>query len=249
MKYLVCNLKANKLKTDYIKYEQEINNLKLNDSIELIICPSTPFLYIFQGNKYKLGSQDVSQFDLGTHTGENTAAQLESLNVKYALIGHSERRNLFKEEENTIIAKIKKAYHSHIYPIYFIGETIEQKKQHTEKELIQKQLVNIINNVPDYKREKMIIVYEPVWSIGTGEIPTTKDIETRITFIKQLLKDKYTLDLPILYGGSINETNIDSLLSINILDGFVLGESSQEIRALNTIYQKIQKKLNKLDKN
>lgn len=248
MKYLVCNLKANKLKDEYIEYETEINKLNLNDLVELIICPSTPFLYIFNNDTYKLGSQDVSQFDLGNHTGENSAAQLESLNVKYSLIGHSERRTFFKEEENTIISKIKKAYHNHIQPIYFIGETIEDKRKKIETEIIKKQLVNIIDKVPDYKREKMLIVYEPIWAIGTGEIPTKEEIEIRITYIKKLLKEKYNLNLPVLYGGSVNETNIDSLLSINILDGFVLGESSQEIRTLNTIYQKIQKKLNKLDK-
>lgn len=248
MKYLVCNLKANKLQNECIEYEKEINKIELNNLIELIICPSTPYLYIFQSNKYKLGSQDVSRFDLGAHTGENTAAQLEALNVKYALIGHSERRSLFKEEESTIIAKIKKAYHNHIHPIYFIGETIEQRNNDEAMENIYNQLIDIIDEVPDYKREKMIIVYEPVWAIGTGQTPTIEEITKRIEFIKQLLQDKYNLSLSILYGGSINETNIDSLLSINILDGFVLGESSQEITDLKSIYKKIQKKINKLDK-
>lgn len=248
MKYLVCNLKANKLQKECIEYEKQINKIEFSNLIELIICPSTPYLYIFQSDKYKLGSQDVSRYDLGAHTGENTAAQLESLNVKYALIGHSERRSIFKEEDETIIAKIKKAYHNHIHPIYFIGETLEQRNENQEMETIYSQLITIIDEVPDYKREKMIIVYEPVWAIGTGQTPTIEEITKRIKFIKQLLKDKYSLNLPILYGGSINETNIESLLSINPLDGFVLGESSQEITELMNIYKKIQKKINKLDK-
>lgn len=248
MKYLVCNLKANKLQKESIEYEKQINKIEFSSLIELIICPSTPYLYIFQSNKYKLGSQDVSRYDLGAHTGENTAAQLESLNVKYALIGHSERRSIFKEEDETIIAKIKKAYHNHIYPIYFIGETFEQRNKNQEMETIYNQLITIIDEVPDYKREKMIIVYEPVWAIGTGQMPSIEEITKRTEFIKQLLKDKYNLNLPILYGGSINETNIDTLLSINLLDGFVLGESSQEITELINIYKKIQKKINKLDK-
>lgn len=249
MKYLICNLKANKLQKECIEYENEINKIEFDNLIELIICPSTPYLYLFQGDKYKLGSQDISRFDLGAHTGENPAAQLETLNVKYALVGHSERRILFKEEESTIIAKIKKAYHSHIHPIYFVGETLEQKNKNKEIEIIYNQLVTIIDEIPDYKREKMIIVYEPVWAIGTGKMPTVAEITKRIEFIKQLLNDKYSLNLPILYGGSINEINIDSLLSIKKLDGFVLGESAQEIPDLVSIYKKIQKNINKLDKN
>ena len=243
MKYLVCNLKANKLKDDIALYEENISNIVDDLNIEFIICPPTPFLYLFQNDNYKLGSQDVSQFGIGSYTGENTAEQLSSLNVKYTLVGHSERRNLLNEDEATIISKIKKAYHSHIQPIYFIGEQNASKEESEANKILERQISHIINEVPDYKREKLIIVYEPVWAIGTGLTPTLSEITARINFIKKIIKEYYDLSLPVLYGGSVNENNIDELITVGVLDGFVVGESSLETENLKKIYEKIQKKI------
>lgn len=240
-KYLVCNLKANKVKDEIIKYERDLQQIPFNSNIELIICPSTPFLYIFQNEGYKLGSQDISRFNQGAHTGENTAEQLSSLNVEYTLIGHSERRSLFKEEEKTIIEKIKKAYHGHIRPIYFIGETKEQKDYKVTNSVLEKQLYHIIDEIPDYKREKLIIVYEPIWAIGSGLIPRNEEIKDTIETIKNTIYSKYGLTLPVLYGGSVNKNNVEELSKINNLDGFVLGDSSQEIRDLLEVYIRLKK--------
>lgn len=237
--YLVCNLKANKTRTELIEYEKELSRLNISPNIELIICPSTPFLYLFQRDFYKLGSQDISKYENGPHTGENTGEQLSSLNVRYALVGHSDRRKLFKEEEQTIINKIKKSYHSHIKPIYFIGESLEQRKYNLTSNVLEKQLTHIIDEVPDYKREKMIIVYEPVWSIGSGKTPTLEEIKNSVMIIKNIILNKYSLNLPVLYGGSVNENNIGDLLKVKEIDGYVLGESSKDIDNLINIYNKL----------
>ena len=241
MKYLVCNLKANKTKDELKSYEKEISKILTIPTIELIICPSLPFLYLFQSPNYSLGSQDVSMFEEGSYTGETTANQLQSINVKYALVGHSERRKLLLENNKMIISKIKKSYHSHIKPIYFIGETEKDKLKINKR--LKKQLLTIIDEVPDYKRTKMIIVYEPRWAIGTGIIPSNEEITIRIKEIKSIIKEKYNLELPVLYGGSVNEDNIDELVKIDELDGFVLGESSKEYSEVEYIYQKIQKNI------
>lgn len=237
--YLVCNLKANKTKEELMDYERDLLQIPLKSNIELIICPSTPFLYIFQNDSYKLGSQDISRYESGPHTGENTGEQLASLNVEYALVGHSERRKLFKEEEKTIIEKIKKAYHSHIKPIYFIGETTDEKKYKVTYSVLEHQITHILDEVPDYKREKIIIVYEPIWAIGTGITPTIEEIADRIDSIKNILLDKYKIRIPVLYGGSINKENINEIKNIPNIDGYVLGESAKEIKDLLEIYNKI----------
>lgn len=237
--YLVCNLKANKNKNELVDYERDLSQIPLKSNIELIICPSTPFLYIFQNESYKLGSQDISRYESGSHTGENTGEQLASLNVEYALVGHSERRKLFKEEEKTIIEKIKKAYHSHIKPIYFIGETAEEKKYNITYSVLKHQLTHILDEVPDYKRGKIIIVYEPIWAIGTGTTPTKEEIANRIDSIKNILLDNYNIKIPVLYGGSINSENITEIREIPNLDGYVLGESAKEINNLLEVYNKI----------
>lgn len=220
-------------------YERDLLQIPLKSNIELIICPSTPFLYIFQNDSYKLGSQDISRYESGPHTGENTGEQLASLNVEYALVGHSERRKLFKEEEKTIIEKIKKAYHSHIKPIYFIGETTDEKKYKVTYSVLEHQITHILDEVPDYKREKIIIVYEPIWAIGTGITPTIEEIADRIDSIKNILLDKYKIRIPVLYGGSINKENINEIKNIPNIDGYVLGESAKEIKDLLEIYNKI----------
>lgn len=220
-------------------YERDLLQIPLKSNIELIICPSTPFLYIFQNDSYKLGSQDISRYESGPHTGENTGEQLASLNVEYALVGHSERRKLFKEEEKTIIEKIKKAYHSHIKHIYFIGETTDEKKYKVTYSVLEHQITHILDEVPDYKREKIIIVYEPIWAIGTGITPTIEEIADRIDSIKNILLDKYKIRIPVLYGGSINKENINEIKNIPNIDGYVLGESAKEIKDLLEIYNKI----------
>lgn len=241
MKYLICNLKANKTKDEMIDYEKELSSIKVSSDIELVICPSTPFLWLFQNENYKIGSQDISKFDSGSYTGEITAEQLSSLNVQYALIGHSERRTYLYEDESTIIEKIKKSYHNHIQPIYFIGETKEEKIASLTKEVLENKITHIMNEVPEYKREKMLIVYEPIWAIGTGETPSIKDISKSIFYIKEIIKKKYNLTLPVLYGGSVNDNNIIELSSLKEIDGLVLGESaknSQSIKEIYNIYQK-----------
>lgn len=104
-KYLVCNLKANKLKDEMIEYERELKNIQIKENTKLIVCPSFIYLYMFQNENYDLGSQDVSEYTEGSHTGEITASQLQSMGVKYALVGHSERRETFKEQQKKSLIK------------------------------------------------------------------------------------------------------------------------------------------------
>lgn len=243
MKYLICNLKANKTKEELIEYERELSSIILSPNIELVICPSTPFLCLFQDKKYKLGAQDVSKFNNGSYTGETTAEQLSSMNVTYVIIGHSERRINFNDDNSSITQKIKNSYHHSINPIYFIGETEEEKAHFKTYKTLEEELTCILNEVPEYKRAKMIIVYEPIWSIGTGEIPDYHKITEIIIFIKKIIKTSYNLELPVLYGGSVNENNIEILSSIKELDGLVLGESAKNSQSVKEIYNIFQKNI------
>lgn len=242
-KYLICNLKSNKTKDEMLNYVNQIGFIKTTPELELIICPSSLYIYMFKKSNYSLGSQDVSSYEEGSHTGEISATQLHSMNVRYALIGHSERRNIFKDTEEIISEKIKKSYHSHIHPIYFVGETEKDKTSNMDKNILYSQLTNIIDKIPDYKREKMLVVYEPVWSIGTGKQPSVSIIKDRINYIKKLLKSRYEIDIPVLYGGSVNQDNIKDLAKAEIIDGFVLGESCKDPQEVKTIYQEYLKKL------
>jgi len=248
MKYLVCNLKANKNKDEMLKFVRELSSINLSPNLELIICPSTPFLYLFRDSEYSLGSQDISMFSEDSYTGEITGSQLASLNVKYALIGHSERRQHLKEDDLTIIEKIKKSYHSQIKPIYFIGETSKEKNNNETTLVIKQQITGVIDKLPLHKRTNMLIAYEPVWAIGGEEIPSYEDILDIIKFIKTFIHDTYGLNIPVLYGGSINLKNINNLSSLPIIDGFALGESAKNPESIQNIYNIIKKNIY-LDKN
>ncbi len=241
IKYIICNLKANKLKEEMMKYERDLKTLPLYDNLEIVICPSAPFLYLFNKENYSLGAQDISEYEEGAYTGEITGKQLHSMNTKYALIGHSERREIIKESEATITSKIKRAYHNHIRPIYFIGETKNEQENNSTELVLSNQLIRVIDEVPDYKREKMIIVYEPIWAIGTGISPTTEVISRNIKQIKNILKIKYNLEIPVLYGGSVNTVNIEDISNIGVLDGIVLGESCKDYDDLLKIIKIVKK--------
>ena len=241
-KYLICNLKSNKTKDEMLNYANQIGFLKTTPEIELIICPSSLYFYMFKKNNYSIGAQDVSAYEEGSHTGEISASQLHSMNVRYALVGHSERRNIFKDTEEIISNKIKKSYHSHIHPIYFVGETEKDKTSNQDKNVLYNQITNIIDKIPDYKREKMLVVYEPVWSIGTGKQPSITIIKDRINYLKKLLNNRYGITIPVLYGGSVNKENIKELAKASIIDGFILGESSKDVDEVKNIYQEYLKK-------
>ena len=169
----------------------------------------------------------------GAYTGEVSAKQLRSYNVEYCLVGHSERRKYQNETDNEIYEKIIMLLQEHITPILCIGETKEERDNNKVEEVLDKQLNKLLNINDEYK-EQIIIAYEPVWSIGTGIIPTNKEIEDTILYIKKKLPNN-----KILYGGSANEENIDTLKQISIIDGYLLGGLSLNIDKLKVFLDKL----------
>lgn len=221
MKYLVCNFKNKLLKDDIIKYNRSLG--EISTSTRLVLCPPLLYIPLFSKTGYDLGSQDISSFMDKTLTGEINACQLKSMEVTYVIVGHSERR-IYKHEINIdFINKINNACEENMRVIYCIGETLQEKEDGKTYEVLEKQISEVLNNV-DLKN--IILAYEPVWAIGTGITPKTKDIKDTIDFIKDLILDKYETKLDILYGGSVNETNIAELNSIKGLNGFLVGGAS-----------------------
>lgn len=230
MKYLVCNFKNKLQKEDIIKYNDRIKELSFKT--KLILCPTSIYLPIFDGNNYNLGIQDISSFMDKTLTGEVDACQAKSLGVKYAIIGHSERR-IYKHEINIdFINKVNNALENDISIIYCIGETKEEKENGKTYEILEKQISEVLNNV---EIKNIMIAYEPVWAIGTGIIPNNDDIKETIEFLKDIIYEKYELNLDILYGGSVSKENIDELIKIKGLSGFLVGKSSLDIDSVLSI--------------
>lgn len=238
MKHLICNLKSNQLLPEIGGYIEEIKKIETND-IELVICPSFPYLPFFTKEKITSGAQDISEYDEGAYTGEINGKQLASLNVKYVIVGHSERRKYYKESDEVLVNKIKQALENKLKIIYCVGETKEEYLRKKTYVIIEKQIGRVLNEFNTTELKNIIVAYEPVWSIGTGNIPEKSEIEDVTLFIKKLMDQYYHIKTPVLYGGSVNEKNIDELKSIESLDGLLIGGASLDPKKLNSIIQSV----------
>ena len=205
------------------KIKPEIVNINNNC---LIICPPSPYLHYFVGNNYVLGSQDCSAYNEGAYTGEISAKILKEIGCEVCIIGHSERRIIFRENEDSdlISKKLNNCLNNDIIPIFCIGENIDQKKEKLTKNTLKNQL-NIISS--DFNQRNIIIAYEPVWSIGTGLVPSLDEISENLEFIRNdVLKNK---KIKILYGGSVKGSNYKTILNLDIVDGLLIGGASINI--------------------
>ncbi len=236
MKYLVCNFKNKLLKDDILKYNRNLGEIETK--VKLVLCPPSIYLSLFDKNGYDLGAQDISSFMDRTITGEIEASQIKSLGATYVIVGHSERR-IYKHEINIdFINKINNALENNLNVIYCVGETLRDKENGSTFEILEKQISEVLNNV---EIKSIMIAYEPVWAIGTGNVPSIKEIKENIEFISDLLYEKYECKLDILYGGSVNDENIGELCSIKGLSGFLVGGASLDVNKVKGMILEMEK--------
>lgn len=224
---LILNNKANLTLEEIKYYEKKLRKYKV------IVCPSMCYLPLFQKGKYFLGSQDISEFVEENRTGEINGKQLKSLNVKYCLIGHSERRLYNKETNDTLLNKLIRCFENNIVPLYCIGETNNENK-----ELELKQELDLILN--NFKDKEIYIIYEPLNNIG-NENPNFNSLEETTKFIKQYIKEKNSNSIKIIYGGGVNKDNIKLLTKIKELDGLIISTNSLKVESLKDLYEKTRK--------
>ena len=241
--YIVANWKMNGDQTfnDQLLFsiKQNINN---NDSARMIICPSMPYLELVNRNLpnyIAIGAQNISQYDNGAFTGETSGKMLADLNIDYVIIGHSERRELYNEDNIDISGKFTKAIENNIKPILCVGETIEHRNSDSTFDYIHKQIDSIIknNNLVDLK--ELIIAYEPIWAIGTGQTATPEIAEEVHSYIRNMLLNvdsDLAINTPILYGGSVNSENADKLFRMKNIDGALIGGASLKGDEFSKIY-------------
>ena len=226
-----------------------IANWKLNGNIEFIddyyqrlsnntqncvvICPPNIYLNRIKADNKNLfsGSQDVSMFNDGAYTGELSASMLFDNNVKFCLVGHSERRKYFNENDKIIKLKSSNLIEKQIIPVICVGETLEEKNKKQTKDVITTQIEHSIPDISDFNNT--IIAYEPIWAIGTGLTPSLEDIEEVHEFIKNINK-KYN-KFKILYGGSVNASNSLDINGLKNVDGCLVGGASLKVNEFNSI--------------
>lgn len=219
-------------------YKENINNIK-KDNIDLIIAPSSIYLSLFKESNHNLAIQDISLNQDLHLTGDISIESIQSLNIKYAIIGHYERRYYYHETKNELIPKIKTCLENNIKVIYCIGETLEELNRKVEYQVLEKQIANILNNIAKEELKNIIIAYEPTYNIGSKSELNIAKIKEMIIFIKKLVYDYYQSKIKIVYGGNVNKDNIDLLNSITELDGFMLGTSSLNSANIQEIISKI----------
>ena len=228
---IILNNKSNLSKEEFINYQNKLKNIK--SSYEIVLCPTYLNINLFNIDNISLGSQNVSSFNDGAYTGEVSARSLKESNVGYSLVGHSERRKNQKETNKEINEKIKRLLENDIIPVLCVGETKEERDNQKVEEVIKKQIIEAIEGITPSSIEKIIIAYEPIWSIGTGIIPSLDDIIKVNNYIEEILPYN-----KIVYGGSVNEENIENLKSEKI-DGYLLGGLSLKPQQLQTFIDKL----------
>ncbi|MCG8382747.1 MAG: triose-phosphate isomerase [Gammaproteobacteria bacterium] len=203
------------------------------DHVEIGVCP--PFVHLADVEKLInttplwLGAQNVSEHESGAFTGEISAPMLSEFGCKYVIIGHSERRTLFAENNKTICAKIQTVHACGMTPILCIGETLSDRESNKTKSVILDQLNAVLHSSPAKVLEALVVAYEPVWAIGTGKTASPEEAQE----VHQLIRERMgqfshniTEHLRVLYGGSVNASNAAELFAMPDIDGGLIGGAS-----------------------
>ena len=222
-KIIAANWKMNGSE-ELMKEFSQLTRSKHND---IIICP--PFTLLDSAktllpNFIKIGAQNCSEEDNGPFTGEISASMLREKSVSYVLIGHSERRTLFKETDDVIFKKVEAAIKVELTPIVCIGETLSEKEANKTLQVLDSQINGSLAKIEPH--EQVIVAYEPVWAIGTGLTPDENEIKETHLYIKTKLDQHFNADTPILYGGSANAVNCSQIISIDNVGGLLVGGAS-----------------------
>ncbi|TFG05720.1 MAG: triose-phosphate isomerase, partial [Promethearchaeota archaeon] len=186
-----------------------------------------------------IGAQNMYFEDKGAFTGEISPIFLKDIGVKYVILGHSERRDIFKETDLQINKKIKKSLSMNLNPIVCIGEHLDEREQGKTKQVIQNQINKTFQDLSKNDMKKIVIAYEPIWAIGTGKTANPEQAEEIHQFIRDLLSSTYDSEIAdsvrIQYGGSIKPTNAKELFEKKNIDGGLVGGASLEADSLHDI--------------
>lgn len=227
------NWKMNNTIKEAVELVKGIKSNELKEGREAVLCvPYTSLAKVgemIEGTKIKLGAQNLHWEENGAYTGEISPSMLKELNVEYVIIGHSERRQYFNESDETVNKKTKKALEHGLKPIVCLGESLEEREDNIEKDIIKAQLVEGLKGLNKEDLGNVVIAYEPIWAIGTGKSATSQDANEMCKFIRETIGGIFstTEDLVrIQYGGSVKPETVDELMAMSDIDGALVGGAS-----------------------
>tara|TARA_B100001094_G_scaffold333394_1_gene411409 strand:- start:7427 stop:8167 length:741 start_codon:yes stop_codon:yes gene_type:complete len=239
-KIVAGNWKMNLIKNEADLLFNNLESKKFPNDVMVIIAPPSIYLDSFSGaSNIYISSQDVSANENGAFTGEFSSEMLSSLDIKYSIVGHSERRQYHNESDELIFQKTKMLIQQNISPLFCCGESLNERKSENHFNIVKSQLYNVLNNLNASDFEKIIIAYEPVWAIGTGLTADSSDAQNMHSFIRGLVKESYgdriADNLSILYGGSCKPSNSKELFSMEDIDGGLIGGASLDSKSFESI--------------
>lgn len=230
-KIVAANLKMNMTFNEIQEYIEKIKEYGNNKNF--IVFPTSMYIPYFLNKPYSVGSQDIDINDAGEFTGALSPKQVASIGIKYTLVGHSERRKHYNETDEVVNKKIQAGLRNNLKVILCIGESLDERNNNQTKEKLKNQLINGLKDINDLSN--VMVAYEPIWAIGTGIIPTYQDIKATAIAIKEIVNIIKNVDIPVLYGGSVNETNIDNINSIEEISGVLVGTASLKPERLKIV--------------
>lgn len=233
-KIIAGNWKMNKTPSEAVALVNELKDLVKNDEVDVVYCVPAidivPVVEAVKGTNVKVGAENMYFEESGAYTGEISAAMLKDAGVEYVILGHSERRDYFKEDDVLLNKKVKKAFEAGLTPILCCGETLEQREMGIAVDFIKLQIKSDLKDVPADKVAEMVIAYEPIWAIGTGKTATSEQAEEICKAVRDCIEemyDKATADkVRIQYGGSVNAANAAELFGKPDIDGALVGGAS-----------------------
>ncbi len=233
-KIVAGNWKMNMTPSQAVALCSELKDLVKSDDVDVVYCvPAVdivPVVEAVKGTNVAVGAENMYFEEKGAYTGEISAAMLVDAGVKYVIIGHSERRDYFKEDDVLLNKKVKKAFEAGLTPILCCGETLEQREMGITIDWIRMQIKSDLTGVSAEQVASMVIAYEPIWAIGTGKTATTEQAQEVCKAIRDCIAEVY--DAPtaeavrIQYGGSVNAGNAAELFAQPDIDGGLVGGAS-----------------------
>lgn len=243
-KMIVANWKMNGTIEDAIAF------CKAMPSLNQMLYLALPFTCLHPSAALEIpllqiGAQNMHNQLEGAYTGEISAIQLKDAKADFVLLGHSERRHIFKEDDSFINLKVLRALEEELYAIVCVGETLIQRQNKQTEEVLKNQLLKTLERVDHLQMGKIAIAYEPVWAIGSGEPATAQMIQQVHYYLRKVINETWGIEVaektPILYGGSVSETNVQEIVQQPDVDGVLVGGASLKADSFIKIINLIEK--------
>ncbi len=233
-KIVAGNWKMNMTPSEAVKLVEELKPLVASDEVEVVYCVPAidivPVVEAVKGTNVTVGAENMYYEEKGAYTGEISPEMLVDAGVKYVIIGHSERRDYFKECDCMLNKKVKKALEHNLTPILCCGESLEQREMGVTLDWIRLQIKSDLKDVTAEQAASMVIAYEPIWAIGTGKTATTEQAQEVCKAIRACIAEIYddatAEQVRIQYGGSVNASNAAELFAQPDIDGGLVGGAS-----------------------